>query len=78
LQIQDFNFPVSSSERFQGNYSEILSGSINRDTIETENSYKIVLEGEGDFTKELQDQLDAIPNGTSEHPVNIILPEGRF
>ncbi|UJH91038.1 right-handed parallel beta-helix repeat-containing protein [Antarcticibacterium sp. 1MA-6-2] len=69
-----------------------ISSTLNKDTsaltlrtikgaeevVDTTNIYYINVQGGGDLTKHIQDQIDAVPNGTAQKANVIKFPRGRF
>lgn len=72
-QVQDLSV-VQENNSFELGAIKDISQSIQ----DTSRTYFIELEGEGDLTKLLQDQIDAVPDGTPERPNLIKFPKGRF
>ncbi len=72
-----FNFAFTNP-LIEHNNSSRESLVIKLDTAQKIKSITIVLKEEGDVTRELQAQLDKIPNGTAENPIYIKFPEGKF
>lgn len=66
----EFSFVSSEPFRFE-------EEGINR-ISDTTHIYRIEINGEGDLTKMIQDQIDSVPDGTAEQPNIIVFPKGRF